>query len=313
MSQLQILSNPDSLNGALETWFIQNNMFDGAPYALGIDLANTKNAKVIYLELGEINLDLIRAIKSSGNNVILYHMGDELANKNIEAYLECDLIVRNYYFSRILSDPRFNEKILWAPNGFRTGVGPRAASRLKNAMDRGCVAAFLGWLNNSNSYQNERNSFVEAAKICGEKLFVLASNGFSGGYNVGLYSAVMEDSIFAPCPAGNSSETIRLYDALELGCIPISLPHAFLTSDDALAAIGPVPFPILASWGDLPTFLDRMKSVRLSNPDEIASLQEKTINWWSSYKEFIQTKISSRIDLLRVGHGAPSIWNDLTP
>jgi hypothetical protein len=299
MSHLQILSNPDSLNGALETWFIQNNLFDGAPYALGIDLANTKNTKLIYLELGEVNLDLIRAIKSCGNSMILYHMGDELANKNIEAYLECDLIVRNYYFSRILSDSRFKEKILWAPNGFRTGVGPRAVSDLKNAADRGCIAAFLGWLNNSNSYQNERNSFVEAAKLCGEKLFVLASNGFSGGYNVGLYSAVMEDSIFAPCPAGNSPETIRLYDALELGCIPISLPHAFLTSEDALASIGSVPFPILSSWAELPSFLDRIKSVAISNPDEIASLQAKTIRWWSSYKQFIQNKISSRINLLQ--------------
>jgi hypothetical protein len=299
MSQLQILSNPDSLNGALETWFIQNKLFNGAPYALGIDLANTKNSLVIYLELGEVNLDLIRAIKSSGNNVILYHMGDELANKNIQAYLECDFIIRNYYFQHIQIDPRFTERISWAPNGFRTGVGPRAASQVKNVIDRGYIATFLGWLDNSNSYQNERNAFVEAAKGCGENLYVLASNGFSGGYNVGLYSAVMEDSIFAPCPAGNSPETIRLYDALELGCIPISLSHAFLTSDHALAAIGPVPFPTLAGWDELPTFLDRMKSNVLSNPDEIRTLQAKTINWWSSYKEFIQNTISSKINLLQ--------------
>jgi hypothetical protein len=299
MRKLQILSNPDSLNGALETWFIQNKLFNGAPYALGIDLANTKNNLVIYLELGEINLDLIRTTKSSGNNVVLYHMGDEHANKNIEAYLECNFIIRNYYFSHIQNDPRFAGKISWAPNGFRTGVGPRVASHVKNAIDRGCIAAFLGWLDNSNSYQNERNAFVEAAKACGKNLFVLASNGFSGGYNVGLYSAVMEDSIFAPCPAGNSPETIRLYDALELGCIPISLSHAFLISDDALAAIGPVPFPILASWSELPLFLNSMNSVASSNPDEIAALQVKTINWWSSYKEFIQNKISSKINLFQ--------------
>jgi hypothetical protein len=108
----------------------------------------------------------------------------------------------------------------------------------------------------------------------------------------------MEDSIFAPCPAGNSPETIRLYDALELGCIPVSLQHSFFTSNDALAAIGPVPFPIIGSWDELPSFLDRMKSVAISNPDEITTLQEKTINWWSSYKEFIQKKISSQINLL---------------
>ncbi|WP_162785536.1 exostosin family protein [Polynucleobacter necessarius] len=51
----------------------------------------------------------------------------------------------------------------------------------------------------------------------------MPSHGFVGGYNVGLYSTIMEDSIFAPCPSGNKSETIRLYDALELGCILIFL------------------------------------------------------------------------------------------
>jgi hypothetical protein len=299
MRQLQILSKPAHLNGALEIWFIQNNLFNGMPYAIDIDLAKTKDTLVIYLELDEVKIDFIRAIKSSSNNVILYHMGDEHADKNIDAYLECDFIIRNYYFSHIQNDSRFAEKIIWAPNGFRTGVGPRAASQLKNVIDRGYIAAFLGWLDNSTSYQSERNYFVEAAKLCGEKLFVLASNGFAGGYNVGLYSAVMEDSIFAPCPAGNSPETIRLYDALELGCIPISLSHPFLTSVDALGAIGPIPFPILESWGELPSFLDRMKSIALSNPDEIRSLQAKTIHWWSSYKEFIQNKISSRINFLQ--------------
>jgi hypothetical protein len=299
MSRLQILSKPAHLNGALEIWFIQNNLFNGIPYAIDIDLAKTKDTLVIYLELDEVKIDFIRAIKSSGNSVILYHMGDEHADKYIDAYLECDFIIRNYYFSHIQNDPRFTEKISWAPNGFRTGVGPRAASHLKNAIDRGYIAAFLGWLDNSTSYQSERNTFVEAAKVCGENLFLLATSGFASGYNVGLYSAVMEDSIFAPCPAGNSPETIRLYDALELGCIPISLSHPFLTSVDALAAIGPIPFPILASWGELPLFLDRMKSLSLSNPDEIKALQEKTIHWWSSYKDFIQNKISSRINLFQ--------------
>lgn len=296
--RLRILGSPDSLNGALETWFIQNNLFNGAPYSLVVNPEIIENAPVIYLELHQINLDMLSHIKSLGNKVILYHMGDERLDKDISAYDQCDLIIRNYYSSNIINSNYLAGKVMWAPNGFRTGVGPRASGDLKKALYRQSLASFLGWINNADSFRNERANFVEPAKRCGENLYVLPSNGFAGGYNVGLYSAIMEDSIFAPCPAGNSPETIRLYDALELGCIPISLSHDFLLSKDALALIGPVPFPILNSWSELPEFLGRAKSDVLSNPDAILELQEKCIHWWESYKLAIQKRIYDRIQAI---------------
>jgi len=298
MKKLLIISSPDSLNGALETWFIQNNLFGGAPYALGVNPELLGDSAVVYLELNQINIDLIRYVKSFGNKVVLYHMGGERLDKDISAYAECDLVIRNYYFSSIINPAGLGGKVLWAPNGFRTGVGPRAPSDLKPSLQRQSLASFLGWINNSSSYNNERASFAGPAAACGENLYVMPSNGFAGGYNVGLYSAIMEDSIFAPCPSGNNSETIRLYDALELGCIPISLSHEFLLSKDALASIGPVPFPILDSWSDLPEFLERRKKTALSNPSEIAALQENCISWWTKYKQAIQWKIADRIQTL---------------
>lgn len=296
--QLHIISAPDSLNGALETWFIQNNLFRGAPYSLTVNSDAIQNSPIIYLELHQINLDLINHIKAMGNKVILYHMGDERLDKDISAYDQCDLIIRNYYSSNIINSNYLAGKVMWAPNGFRTGVGPRASGDLKKAHYRQSLASFLGWINNPDSFNSERTSFVDPAKSCGENLYVLPSNGFAGGYNVGLYSAIMEDSIFAPCPAGNSPETIRLYDALELGCIPISLSQEFLLSKDALALIGPVPFPILNSWSELPGFLEQAKSGVLSNPEKISALQEKCIHWWESYKIAVQKKIYDRIQAI---------------
>lgn len=298
MKSLQIIGSPDSLNGALETWFVQNELFGGAPYSLGLNPAALGGSAVVYLELNQINVDLIRHIKSLGNKVVLYHMGGEKLDKDISAYAECDLVIRNYYFVSIISSAEFGEKILWAPNGFRTGVGPRDRSVLKESSKRQCLAAFLGWINNSASYNNERASFAPPATACGENLYVMPSNGFAGGYNVGLYSAIMEDSIFAPCPSGNNPETIRLYDALELGCIPISLPHEFLFSKEALAMIGPIPFPILGSWAELPQFLEEMKSKAISNPNEILELQHRCIDWWSRFKIAMQQKIAERIGSL---------------
>ena len=298
MTNLQIIASPDSLNGALETWFIQNNLFSGVPYSLGVNPELLDESPVVYLELNQINIDLIRHIKSLGNKVVLYHMGGESLNKDISTYSECDLVIRNYYFPSIINSTYLSGKVIWAPNGFRTGVGPRDSKALKRASQRQSLAAFLGWINNAASYGNERANFAGPAAACGENLYVMPSTGFAGGYNVGLYSAIMEDNIFAPCPSGNNSETIRLYDALELGCIPISLSHEFLLSKDALASIGPVPFPILGSWDELPPFLESMKSKALSSPGEILELQQCCINWWSDFKIAMQKKISDRIGAL---------------
>lgn len=124
MTNLQIIASPDSLNGALETWFIQNNLFTGVPYSLGVNPELLDESPVVYLELNQINIDLIRHIKSLGNKVVLYHMGGESLNKDISAYSECDLVIRNYYFPSIINSTYLSGKVIWAPNGFRTGVGP---------------------------------------------------------------------------------------------------------------------------------------------------------------------------------------------
>ena len=275
--------------------FVQNELFDGAPFSFGVNLSELDCSVVAYLELNQINIDLIRQIKSFGKKVVLYHMGGEKLDKDISAYAECDLVVRNYYFPTIIGPAGLNENILWAPNGFRTGVGPRKASAIKPSLQRQSIAAFLGWVNNADSFNNERASFSGPATACGENLHLMSSNGFAGGYNVGLYSAIMEDSLFAPCPSGNNPETIRLYDALELGCIPISLSHPFLHSEDALGLIGPVPFPLLRSWSELPQFLEEMKLKALSNPSEILDHQNRCITWWSDYKLAIHKKIFAHL------------------
>ncbi|QWC95510.1 exostosin family protein [Polynucleobacter paneuropaeus] len=272
-------------------------------------------------------------MKAAGKKVVLYHMGDELADKNIAAYNACDLIIRNYFFPEILNRPEVAHKILWAPNGCKTGVSPRAPYSIQKVASRQYLSCFLGWLSNTASFNGERSLFSEAAMAwsgskkrrtknlihwlkhylslskeylsfsrvaphCKEDLHLLSSNGFSNGYNVGLYSATMEDSVFAPCPAGNSPETIRLYDALESGCIPVSLKHEFLTSPNALGEFGAPPFIILSSWNQFPEFLGEMKQKMLTNPEDIQKMQQDCITWWGNYKNNIAQKIAKRIESL---------------
>jgi hypothetical protein len=203
-------------------------------------------------------------------------------------------VVRNYFFPQIMDNPQYRDKILWAPNGFKSGVGPRSMDKVKKANERQCFAIFAGWISNTVSFGNERAIFAAEAEKCGDNLFWRSSPGFSGGYGVSLYSAMMENSLFAPCPSGNSPETIRLYDALEMGCIPISLPHPYLMSDQALAAMGPVPFPLIDSWEQLPEYLNEMKARFSRHPGEMNALQSKCATWWRDYKLHIHRKIAER-------------------
>lgn len=328
---MQIISSPQTLNAILEAGFIQNILFQGAAYSTQFDPKKSFGNVVVYLELYLIDAELIRKMKAAGKKVVLYHMGDELANKNISAYDDCDLIIRNYYFPEIINHPQLSRKILWAPNGCKTGVGPRVPNTLKNTVSRQYLSCFLGWLSNTASFNGERAlfseivsawlgthkrrtknitqwlkhylslsedylSFTEVAPHCKEDLYLLSSNGFSNGYNVGLYSATMEDSIFAPCPAGNSPETIRLYDALECGCIPILLKHEFLASPHALGELGLPPFITLSSWSELPDFLSQMKQKMADSPEEVQKMQDDCITWWGGYKNHIGKKIMRHIE-----------------
>jgi hypothetical protein len=294
---IPILATRKTLNAALETWFIQNVIFSGSPYYPEFypifDFGNT----AIYVELYEIDTSIIRRLKSQGKKVVLYHMGDERFDKEIVAYAQCDLVIRNYFSPKIINKST-NSKIMWAPNGFRTGVGPRQTDSIKLSGHRRHLSSFLGWLTNTSSHDNERNLFSDIAKNCHPHLNLLGSSGFSNGYNVGLYSAIMEDSIFAPCPAGNSPETIRLYDALESGCIPISLDHEFIKSTNALSAIGTPPFKILNNWNELPEFLIESQKKLEANPEIFNHLQSECILWWDCYKKYLMKNIKNEISNL---------------
>ena len=146
------------------------------------------------------------------------------------------------------------------------------------------------------SHNNERQIFKEIAPECGENLFINESSKWAGGFNLGLYSTVMESSVFAPCPAGNCPDSIRIYDALELGCIPVYLRHTFL--DNKYSMQSP-PFPILDSWEELPEFLARKRKEFNEDYRPFEELQAATISWWTETKRRISGNVQECLLMLR--------------
>lgn len=289
-----ICASPTTLNNALEVGFVRDVIFQNKPFSTGLDIIKNERI-IIYLELNEIDMKFIALAKKEGKKIILYHMGDE-QGKNLGLYPHFDFVIRNYF----IKDFNYIEstKVMWSPNGYKTGLGLRSHLFIKPSCRRKSFASFLGWLDNPKSFNDERFIFRRVAQKIPNLLYVNDTEGFAKGYNLGLYAAMMEDSIFGPCPAGNSPETIRLYDALELGTIPITLKHEFICSKFALGEIGPPPFPQLDGWNQLPDYLSQMQNLANLNFNEIQKIQDECLSWWQTYKIHISHKVATRISNL---------------
>lgn len=266
----------------LESWFIQHVVLTGSPFSLETDLGSITNRVVVYLEVYEPAHSIIDQLVEQGNRVILLQMGDEiLAKYDPSAYKKCHFVLRNYFFQSIFNDVELGSRVYWIPNGFRTGIGPRNRDSLRPSSLRRRLGLFMGWLDNSSSVRNERAEFKEEVKNCGGLIQVHETPGFGSGASPALYAALMEDSVFAPCPAGNAIETIRFYDALELGCIPITTSADYLQDPRALPD---PPFPVLNHWSELPMLSKQLLSLYRTDPKRLDAIQHSCLEWWSKAK-----------------------------
>ena len=100
------------------------------------------------------------------------------------------------------------------------------------------------------------------------------------------YKCVLSESVFVPCPRGNRSvDSFRLYEALEVGSIPIIEKDAYWTNllgDHPLIEAPP-------SWESVGADIQLL----LDNPSFINEHQKEVAAWWSRHKKGIKVGISS--------------------
>jgi hypothetical protein len=107
------------------------------------------------------------------------------------------------------------------------------------------------------------------------------------------YAAALGNARFAPVPGGNSPETIRLYDVLEMGCIPIMRRSAWVAQPRAL---GGVPFPLIDSWSDLAGVYAPFASDDVEAHAALDALQAEVISWWTGFKRTQQQRLRTLVD-----------------
>lgn len=95
------------------------------------------------------------------------------------------------------------------------------------------------------------------------------------------YLALLLDSVFAPCPAGNNAETFRIYEALECGAIPLIIGEFG----------GPLPLIRLASWAEAGDCIMHL----MANPDKLELYRDKLLGAWATMKGDLQKSIRNTL------------------
>jgi hypothetical protein len=120
--------------------------------------------------------------------------------------------------------------------------------------------------------------------------------------------AVLADTVFAPCPMGLVHlESHHIYDALEVGAIPIVERRRWLDYFGAL--YGDHPLPVARSWTEAAGYVRRM----LANETALAKLQRDVGHWWVATKRTLAATCQDEVAEVVTDKGVAPTWTDAPP
>lgn len=214
-------------------------------------------------------------------NLGILHMGDEKGDIDLGFYADADYVLRNYHFPKALTVPpgARTRGIRWIPNGYANAVGPRPAERNLSMRHRSIVGFFAG--QTAADPTTKRGEMIRVVRENRLPCVIVGTQGFAQGLSAVEYAGHLANARFAPVPAGNSEETIRLYDALEAGAIPIALKAPFLATADAIEN---PPFVLLDAWADLVPFMTDYQKCAAADPDFMEDRRRDVAQWWTAFK-----------------------------
>jgi hypothetical protein len=220
--------------------------------------------------------DYFRACRARCRRLVLLHVSDEWLSGGYALYRHFDAVIRNF-----ATGLARHQGISTIPEGYANGT--RRASLLRPATDRQYAWSFVGEI---------KTSRIEMASALAELEPNFLSRTTSiyrdGGKKLSKpeFDDVLENTIFSPCPMGNVIlETWRLYESLELGCIPIVETRASL--DYFTGLFGPHPIPSFGSWEAARQYAQGL----LVNKASLLQKQLEIHHWWTARKRAVRTQI----------------------
>lgn len=231
-------------------------------------------------------------------NIGLLHMADEQCDQDRAFYSDADYVMRHYWYKDMMIPPDSKSLgVIWIPNGYRTGVGPIMVQTMLPVAERKIIGFFSGDFQarmSSTAGVQERRFMAKVINEAKLPFLISETPGFSKGYGPVTFAAHLSMTRFGLVPGGNSPETIRLYEVLEAGAIPIMLRSPFVSAPDALDN---PPFLLLNNWSELPEVYSCYADA--NNPQVIADLEilrQRVVGWWQDFKIKKQSQVRDLIN-----------------
>ena len=294
---LKLIWRRTSLDRVLEGYFIKEVLLAGLrrpvrQVMLEENIGGHLGHDSLFVVLRGDLSDVVRAARENGmQNLGILQLGDEGGINDCSFYAHADYVLRHYWFTEIIN-PSATPPVLWVPNGYRTGVGPTDPARTLSVHDRQLAGFFAGSFH-QQSMNQERHELLRVVQEAKLPFLLFGTEGFGIGLSPSAYAGFLGNTLFALAPGGVSPETIRLYDALEHGAIPILLESPFIESADALGALGHPPLVTLDRWASLPTVFRELKQWPASRLED---RRLEILDWWTRFKLHSQTRVRDLIE-----------------
>jgi Exostosin family len=236
-------------------------------------------------------LEGIRGVRGKG----LFHLSDESFRGGNEIYTNFDFVLRNYH-STIFKNPG----IMTLPLGFTNNM--MSLSQTRPATERRFLWSFAGFTRASriDMFKNFKN--VRPHKCY---LFDSQSQEPQPWLDRAEFRALLSDSVFTPCPMGNTVlESFRIYESLEMGCIPIVESRRWMPYYDRL--MPGHALPTFSSWRKARQFVEALSS----DQSRMIAYQQDIAEWWRSYKVKLRSDVTSFVSLGLEGSFRSSLSRD---
>jgi hypothetical protein len=243
--------------------------------APGFDLFQDNSVYIVGNPLSRLPsrfVDGINRVRGKG----LFHLADESFTGGYEIYNRFDFVLRNYH-STIFN----NQGIRTLPLGFTSNSAGRFQAR--PATSRKFLWSFAGAKRAARieMFKNLKN--VEPYKC-----YLFDSQSQPPPLDRAEFMALLSNSVFSPCPMGNTVvESFRVYESLEMGCVPIVERRRWMPYYDRL--MPGHPLPAFSSWRDARQFVEEVSS----NQSKILAYQQDIAEWWRNYKVKLRNDVTS--------------------
>jgi hypothetical protein len=211
----------------------------------------------------------------------LFHLSDESFSGGYEVYTAFDFVLRNYY-SKLFD----NAGIKTLPLGFTDNPANRPCCEV--AADRKFLWSFAGIKTAARLDMFDNLKMLKPHKCF---LFDIRKRQ-KPTLDRPAFMALLSDAVFSPCPMGNVVlESFRVYESLEMGCIPIVERRRWMPYFDRL--MPGHPLPTFSSWRRARQLVEAVSK----DKSALTAYQQSIAKWWQSYKMEIRNEVASFVSL----------------